>query len=330
MATCAAPDVDVLAALGRLARYRGGRALVPVAELGEVLDLPQEEALDLAASLEADGWLETWTEDPDGPAVILSGRAADRLDLELHPPGDSDFLNCRWFRRGRVPESKPGKSSTVVGALEVDLYPGHPSGDNPGLDSLADPKALDPAANALAALIEAETATVATPQQARQRLHDRMFLGAHDPKVRHFHGLREPCFPLAPDEDGHCGCCHNVALRVDAMCLQCNRVGALEAGVARLATPAEMPSKKWKPDEALDGGKGYRRLTRSQIATAEWAGRVLDQLHAQEAKPKPAAPFLDRQATARKARTRRAQRKADVKAKGNSFDLATLKSALGP
>jgi hypothetical protein len=221
MATAA---VDLDATLRTLASYRSGRALIPVADLPGLLELPEAEALDLVASLEADGWLETWDEPClPGVFVILSSRGAERLGLELFPPERDDLELCRWIKRGSKPpwEGRPPHSFV----LECDLAPRSGSETlNRGLDGRPDPKAVEDPGT------ELERQTIFFPSTGRE-----WYVGHHH--VRLIGG--SVSWPIAPDESHHCGACHGRALPVGTACLWCL---SLASGIEKPTSPPPLPA----------------------------------------------------------------------------------------
>jgi hypothetical protein len=312
--TLASPvDVDTLTALQRLAHYRKGVALVPVGVLGEVLELPQEDALDLAAELESSGWLETWDEKGlDSPCVILSSLAADRLDLELWPPDDNHVENCRWFKRGHAPQTPRGKTRSVVGTLETDLYKEREDGTTLTLDSLADPNAVDPA-KAVATIGE----SLATPSATRAHWGTSGTTFVPGPLI--LVGLRNQW--AGPLHKGDvCPGCGGRKLPSRWYCVECDGCAVTEDDVRTVA-----PDYSRMPDLFLPPAERKARRAAEKLK-AKSTPKV------SELKAKPAAPFLDpaegKRATSRKAKRSAARRKGEVKVRGNSFDLATLKATL--
>jgi len=301
MATADCLDVDVI--LRRLARYRGGRVLVPVAELGKALDMEQEAALDLAAELETLGLLDDWL-DEGAPVVLLSALAAERLGLEIEPPDGSDLTRCSWVPVGtsRPPRRHRGPilESEWTAAAEKR---GDPS---PGLDGLADLRADDPAVDG------PRRAHLADVVETTPRFYQ---ITRAVPRVTHFHGSLSGAW-FGPLPDGTvCPFCHSTdRLRPDECCLLCNRVGAVDAGLVRAALPSERPRKAYRP-EALDGGKGRRQPREGSDKQATEARELLAALP---------PPPPKRKATARKAKA--AARQGTGR---NSFDLAALRASLG-
>jgi hypothetical protein len=258
MVTVAAlPDVDAM--LRKLAGYRNGLALVPVADLPELLDLPTDEALDLVAGLESDGWVETWEEAPlPGPCVILSSRAAERLGLYLHPPGTADVFNSRWLPVGTdPPPDRKARQDFLV--MESDLWKPDGIGDHRGLDSLADPNARDPHVELIRQRIEIGE------RKDRRSIWSGRYL--------HFIGDAAQ-WPVTPDPEHHCGVCHGAELPRGTICLWC-------LGIARAAE---------KPPASQSGPK--RRTKPSTIASPKRKANpptapTLDPLLIPPRKPKP-------------------------------------------
>jgi hypothetical protein len=228
MATDVAPDLD--ATLRLLAGQRS--AVVPLAELPAVLGRGEAEAIDLAADLEADGWVEVW----DDRGVILSPMGADRLGVELQPVDERDPSRCRWVVRGSARDRPPPRGKSVPALAESVVWPGVDGGEGGhGFDGLADVKAIDPARDA----------TDSDPGR-RVRLTGR-------PGPLRLLGTEQP-WPL---DSAPCGGCQGRPLKPRECCLWCLRSGF--DAVLPSVPVAERPKVYHPSPSGLAGGKGRAR-----------------------------------------------------------------------
>jgi hypothetical protein len=221
----------------------GPRALIPVAELPDRWGLDADDAVDTAAELVADGWLEEWI-GADDQAVILSSRSAERLQIELHPPDSADLTACRWLPIGT---GKPAPPPRGV-ALETDVESSTMSQDGPHgfLDSRPDPRAADACKEAVA------------PSNHEARLsRPRHLLGTDAIWVHH-----DP-LPAGEDEPGRCAACHGRTLRADQYCLACDNSNSPLMMTDLNITPTRRPLPPL-PDW-LAGGRG--KATPKKAAT---------------------------------------------------------------
>lgn len=136
------PD-DLRSALTSLTR--GRTAAVRLDRVGPALGMPDAEAAEVLAALQAFDLVGVW---PDGPGhrphVVLTPRAAAWLGLELADGCGSGF-RLRWVPRGKGIDPGPGSEPAIS---ETDAATG--SGMGGFLDSLPDPKAIGPAEAAAA------------------------------------------------------------------------------------------------------------------------------------------------------------------------------------
>lgn len=141
MHVAACPDLDLDKALRKLA---SGPPVLSLANARELLGYRStDEAEDVLAELEAEGWLESWDR-PDGLSLVFTPMAAERLDIELATDGTEGSVF--WTIRGKGsdggPKHKPREvsESVLIGCkLSGDF-------DRParGLDGFADPNADEP------------------------------------------------------------------------------------------------------------------------------------------------------------------------------------------
>ena len=208
------------------------RTAIPLAEhLADHLGLDVEGVWDEVLALERAGWVETWPDHPAGPAVMLSGSAADELGLALSSDGS------RWLRPW---QADPTTIDAPFGAArEADLMIDDNAsffGDWPDPDALDGPRALaaDEALEEQAwKLLDLAT----KPDGPRVRLqHDgRPDQNSRDPfggsgthvvlpRPRHLLGADLP-WPTSPGSDGRCAGCRDRHLSRTRYCLVCDRSG---------------------------------------------------------------------------------------------------------
>ena len=208
------------------------RTAIPLAEqLAHHLGRDVEDVWDEVLALERAGWVETWPDHPAGPAVMLSGPAADELGLALSSDGS------RWLRPW---QADPTTIDAPFGAArEADLILDDDAslfGDWPDPDALDGPRALaaDEALEQQAwRLLDLAT----KPDGPRVRLqHDgRPDQNSRDPfggsgthvvlpRPRHLLGA-DLLWPTAPGSDGRCAGCRDRQLGRTRYCLVCDRSG---------------------------------------------------------------------------------------------------------
>jgi hypothetical protein len=214
----------------------GPRALIPVAELPDRWGLDADDAVDTAAELVADGWLEEWI-GADDQAVILSSRSAERLQIELHPPDSGNLRACKWVTIGSSRPAPPPRRGVVC---ETDLLERTTMTEDAStsfLDSQADLAAVDACRDDWSGI---------TNEQRLSR--PRLLIG-----VDHLWVHSDP-YPAGVDSRGHCDACHGVKLGRSVYCLACDSTGA---PLVAMADP--LPERRrYVPDPLLCGGRGRK------------------------------------------------------------------------
>jgi pyruvate/2-oxoglutarate dehydrogenase complex dihydrolipoamide acyltransferase (E2) component len=243
--------------LRRLVAHRG--AVVPLDRLPGLLGVAVAEARPIVGALELAGLVERWPDSPDGPAVVLSATAAERLGVELvvsaeaNPERKTGTRSLRWVPIG---QARPERAAEPV-ISDLGTLAGT-DGIEATADNWPDPRALDPADQ-----VEADDHPQPPPPKPRSgravelslaRVHIRLILGLGIP------------WPARARPDKPCPGCGGRRLPSYAVCLVegCDRTGV--DALLPSVPASERPRPFHEPPAGLAGGRNRPGRGRPTLA----------------------------------------------------------------